>query len=133
VGQQLARQPRERGPLARAQRRDHALLLGDVLDDGLVGQAAALGGELDVEAAAVLRVRPAPDQAALLEWFRADAVQRSGRVGKNGLPSLPVMAALLTEYDDVFRLAAGGALVRGVLRLIAPLGRRAGAPVASVA
>jgi hypothetical protein len=69
-----------------------------------------------------------------LAWFRTlDAVQRGGRVGKNGLPSIPVMAALLTEYDDVFRLAAGGALVRGVLRLLAPLGRRSGAPVASVA
>jgi hypothetical protein len=61
-----------------------------------------------------------------LSWWRAlDAVQRSGRVGKNGLPSLPVLAALLTEYDDVFRLAAGGAVVRPALRLLAPLGRRA--------
>jgi len=46
------------------------------------------------------------------EWFRAiDGLLRSGRVGRNGMPPLTVMAALLREYDDV------GAL--------APLGRKA--------
>jgi hypothetical protein len=60
------------------------------------------------------------------EWFRKlDALQRSGDVGRNGMPPLPVMAALLTEYDDVFRLAVKAqGVVRGALKVMAPLGRR---------
>jgi quercetin dioxygenase-like cupin family protein len=62
------------------------------------------------------------------EWFRAlDALQRDGRVGRNGMPGPLAFAALLTEYEDVFRLAAGPEpIVRGALRALAPLGRARG-------
>jgi mannose-6-phosphate isomerase-like protein (cupin superfamily) len=62
------------------------------------------------------------------EWFEAlDRVHRTGRVGKNGMPGPLAFAALLTEYRDVIRLAAGPEpVVRGVLAALAPLGRRRG-------
>jgi mannose-6-phosphate isomerase-like protein (cupin superfamily) len=42
-----------------------------------------------------------------LDWFRTiDALHREGRVAKNGMPGPLAFAVLLTEYDDVFRLAA---------------------------
>lgn len=51
------------------------------------------------------------------EWFRRlDALVREN----GGMPPLPVMAALLTEYDDVFRLSGVPPLL---LKGIAPLGR----------
>ena len=51
------------------------------------------------------------------EWFRAlDRLIREN----DGMPGLPVMAALLTEYDDVFRLAGVPPLL---LKGMAPLGR----------
>jgi mannose-6-phosphate isomerase-like protein (cupin superfamily) len=62
------------------------------------------------------------------QWFASiDALHRDGRVGKDGIPGPLAFAALLTEFDDVFRLAAGPApLVRGTLRALAPLGRAKG-------
>jgi mannose-6-phosphate isomerase-like protein (cupin superfamily) len=62
------------------------------------------------------------------EWFEAlDRVHRTGRVGKNGMPGPLAFAALLTEYRDVIRLAAGPEpVVRGLLAALAPLGRRRG-------
>ena len=50
------------------------------------------------------------------EWFRAlDAQHRAGNVGKNGMPPLGVMAKLLNEYDDVFRLTTVPKPLIGVL------------------
>ena len=62
------------------------------------------------------------------QWFAAiDALQRQGRVGRDGMPGPLAFAALLTEFDDVFRLAVGPApVVQGALRLLAPLGRARG-------
>jgi quercetin dioxygenase-like cupin family protein len=62
------------------------------------------------------------------EWFAAlDGLQRSGRVGKNGMPGPLAMGALLTQYRDVFQLAARPrALVRGVLALLGAVGRMRG-------
>lgn len=62
------------------------------------------------------------------QWFRAiDRLYREGRVGGNGEPGVLAFAALLTEFDDVFRLSAGpGPIVQGGLRLLAPLGRARG-------
>ena len=43
------------------------------------------------------------------------------------MPGPLAFAALLTEYDDVFRLAAGPEpVVRGALAALAPLGRMRG-------
>lgn len=62
------------------------------------------------------------------QWFEAiDRLHREGRVGRNGMPGPLAFAALLTEFDDVFRLAAGPEpLVRGALAALAPLGRMRG-------
>ena len=51
------------------------------------------------------------------EWFRRLALVRE----RGAMPPLPVMAALLTEYDDVFRLTKVPPLL---LRGLAPLGRK---------
>jgi mannose-6-phosphate isomerase-like protein (cupin superfamily) len=62
------------------------------------------------------------------EWFAAiDRLHREGKVGRNGMPGPLAFAALLTEYDDVFRLAAGPEpVVRSALAALAPLGRMRG-------
>jgi hypothetical protein len=62
------------------------------------------------------------------EWFEAlDSLQRSGRVGRNGMPSPLAMGAYLTEYRDVFRLAAGpGPLVNGAVAVLGVAGRLRG-------
>lgn len=61
-------------------------------------------------------------------WFEAvDRLHREGMVGRNGMPGPLAYAALLTEYEDVFRLGARpAALIRGLLALLAPLGRARG-------
>jgi mannose-6-phosphate isomerase-like protein (cupin superfamily) len=61
-------------------------------------------------------------------WFTAlDALQRQGRVGGNGMPGPLAFGALLSEYDDVFRLAVGpDPVVRGALALLGAVGRRRG-------
>ena len=58
-------------------------------------------------------------------WFRAiDRLQREGRVGKNGMPGPLAFGVLLTEYRDVFQLAARPrAVVRTGLAALALLGR----------
>ena len=63
-----------------------------------------------------------------LEWFEElDALQREGRVAKNGIPGPLAMSVLLTEYRDVFRLAvAPDPLLRGAFAALARLGRRRG-------
>ena len=62
------------------------------------------------------------------QWFTAiDALHREGRVGANGMPGPLAFGALLAEYDDVFRLAAGPEpLVRGAVALLGLLGRARG-------
>jgi len=59
------------------------------------------------------------------EWFEAiDSLHAEGRVGSNGMPGPLAFAALLTEFDDVFRLAVGpDRLVRGALKPLGALGR----------
>jgi quercetin dioxygenase-like cupin family protein len=68
-----------------------------------------------------------------LEWFQAlDESQRSGNLGKNGMPGPLAMGVLLTEYRDVMRLAARPrSLVRGALALLAWIGRMRGYAVAT--
>lgn len=62
------------------------------------------------------------------QWFRAiDRLYREDMVGSNGEPGPFAFAALLTEFDDVFRLAVGPSrVVQGVLGLLAPVGRARG-------
>jgi hypothetical protein len=62
------------------------------------------------------------------QWYEAlDGLQRSGKVGRNGMPGPLAMGAYLTHYSDVFRLAAGPQpLVRGALALLGAAGRLRG-------
>jgi mannose-6-phosphate isomerase-like protein (cupin superfamily) len=62
------------------------------------------------------------------EWMRTlDRLQREGKVGSKGMPGLLAFATYLTEYKDVFRLAAGPRpVVQGLLAALAPLGRLKG-------
>jgi quercetin dioxygenase-like cupin family protein len=68
------------------------------------GTAHQLWNAGDEPARAIWLTRPA---GRTLEWFEAlDALQRSGRVTRNGMPGPLTMAVLLTRYRDVFRIAA---------------------------
>ena len=60
------------------------------------------------------------------QWFRAiDRLQREGHVGRNGMPGPLAFGVLLTEYRDVFQLAARPrVLVRAGLGVLGALGRR---------
>jgi hypothetical protein len=62
------------------------------------------------------------------EWFEAiDSLHESGHVRSNGMPGPLAFAALLDEYDDVFRLAVGpDRLVRAALKPLAAIGRTRG-------
>ncbi len=61
-------------------------------------------------------------------WFAAiDRLHREGRVGSNGMPGPLAFGVLLTEYDDVFRLAVPAEpLVRGPLAALSVVGRARG-------
>jgi mannose-6-phosphate isomerase-like protein (cupin superfamily) len=66
-----------------------------------------------------------------LEWFRA--LDAATRAAGGGRPSPRVLAGLLAEYDDVFRLAVPGEpVVRALLRVVATVaGHRGRAPAAT--
>jgi mannose-6-phosphate isomerase-like protein (cupin superfamily) len=63
-----------------------------------------------------------------LEWFSSiDALYRSGRVRKGGQPGPLAFGALLSEFDDVFRLAVKPEpVVRAGLSVLGAVGRRRG-------
>jgi quercetin dioxygenase-like cupin family protein len=98
-----------------------------------------VGDEIDIPRGTVHKMwNPASGDARVLwqtrpggrteSWFASiDALLSEGRVGRNGMPGPLAFAALLTEYDDIFRLAVGPeSLVRGALAVLAPLGRMRG-------
>lgn len=97
---------------------------GDVLDIPR-GTAHRMWNQGEEEARALWQTTPA---LRTRELFGAiDSLNREGGVGRNGMPGPLAFATLLTEYRDVFRLAAGPEpLVRGVLAALAPLGRLKG-------
>jgi quercetin dioxygenase-like cupin family protein len=100
-----------------------ALGMGDVIDipRGAVHQMWNESGE---PARAVWRTSPAGRTAS---WFAAlDSLQRSGRVGKGGMPGPLAFGVYLTAYADVIRLAGPQALVRGVLAALGLAGRLRG-------
>jgi mannose-6-phosphate isomerase-like protein (cupin superfamily) len=60
-------------------------------------------------------------------WFRSiDALHSEGRVGGNGMPGPLAFGALLSEYDDVFRLAGPRPLVKAAVVVLGALGRARG-------
>jgi quercetin dioxygenase-like cupin family protein len=96
---------------------------GDVLEvpRGTVHQLWNAG---DVPARALWITSPAGRTG---EWFAGvDALLRSGRVGRNGMPGPLAFGAYLSEYDDVFRLAGPQLLLRPLLAGLGALGRRKG-------
>lgn len=76
-------------------------------------------------ARAIWRTRPA---GRTEQWFRAlDALQRSGRVDRKGMPRPLALGVLLTEYDDVIRPAARPrSAVKAALALLSLAGRARG-------
>jgi quercetin dioxygenase-like cupin family protein len=108
---------------ARVEGVERELRAGDTLDipRGAVHQMWNAG---DVPARAAWRTSPAGRTA---QWFAAiDAVRRSGRVGRNGMPGPLAFGAYLTEYSDVFRLAGPQPLLRPLLAGLGVLGRLKG-------
>ena len=106
--------------------REQVLRAGDTVDipRGAVHQMWNAG---DVPARAVWATTPA---GRTLDWFSSiDALHRSGRVGKDGSPGPLAFGVLLTEYRDVFRLAARPQVVVTLaLRVLGLVGRARGYP-----
>jgi quercetin dioxygenase-like cupin family protein len=97
------------------------------------------GDSLDVPRGAVHKMWNPTDEPArvtwqtlpagrTLDWWRAiDELGRRHPPGRAGIPSPTRLAALLREYDDVMRLAAGPRpLVEGAVSVLAAVGRRQG-------
>jgi mannose-6-phosphate isomerase-like protein (cupin superfamily) len=103
----------------------HKLGKGDTLDVPR-GAVHKMWNSGPGTARAVWRTKPA---GRTLEWFKAlDGLGRRHPPGRAGIPSPTRLAALLSEYDDVIRLAAGPKAVTGaVLSGLAAIGRRQGA------
>jgi quercetin dioxygenase-like cupin family protein len=109
---------------ARVEGDERRLRTGDTLD--IPRRAVHQMWNAGAQPARVLwRTSPA---GRTLEWFATlDRLQREGRADAKGRPSPLAMAVYLTEYKDVFRLAAGPApLMSAALTALAPLGRLRG-------
>jgi quercetin dioxygenase-like cupin family protein len=105
---------------ARVDGSERALRAGDVLEVP-AGAVHQMWNEGDTPARATWRTEPAGRTA---EWFaELDALRRSGRVGKDGLPGPLAFGVYLTAYSDVIRLAGPQPLVRSALALLGAIGR----------
>ncbi|HEU0024734.1 MAG TPA: cupin domain-containing protein, partial [Thermoleophilaceae bacterium] len=104
--------------------REHTLGPGDTLE---VPRSAVhkMWNSSDGLTRAVWQTRPA---GRTLDWWKAiDELGRRHPPGRAGIPSPTRLAALLSEYDDVMRLAAGPKpLVGAVMSGLAAVGRRQG-------
>ena len=119
---------------------EHFEVLAGALTTRVDGNERLLraGEQIDIPARAVHQMWNAGDEPArvlwrtspagrTLQWFEElDALQREGRVGRNGIPGPLAMSVLLTEYRDVFRLAGPDPVLRGLFAMLAPLGRARG-------
>jgi mannose-6-phosphate isomerase-like protein (cupin superfamily) len=93
---------------------------GDRLDVP-AGAVHQMWNDGDVPARATWRTSPAGRTA---EWFaELDALQRAGRVGRDGMPGPLAFGVFLTEYRDVIRLAGPQSLLRPLLAALAIAGR----------
>jgi mannose-6-phosphate isomerase-like protein (cupin superfamily) len=97
---------------------------GDVIDIPR-GSAHQIWNPGTEPARAIWQTRPG---GRTEQWFAAiDALHREGRVGDDGMPGPLAFAVLLSEYDDVFRLAVPAEpVVRGGLSALAVIGRARG-------
>jgi quercetin dioxygenase-like cupin family protein len=120
---------------------EHFEVLAGRLQANVDGQKRTLaaGDTLDIPRGAVHQMWDPDDEPARAiwqtrprgrteQWFEAiDALHRQGRVGRNGMPGPLAFGVLLTEYRDVFRLAAGpDAALRPLLALLGAIGRQRG-------
>jgi quercetin dioxygenase-like cupin family protein len=108
---------------ARVDGEQRELGAGDVLEipRGAVHQMWNAG---DVPARATWRTSPAGRTG---QWFAdIDALLRSGRVGRNGMPGALAFGTYLTEYRDVFRLAGPQPILTPLLGALGALGRLKG-------
>jgi mannose-6-phosphate isomerase-like protein (cupin superfamily) len=109
---------------ARVDGQKHELGPGDTLDipRGTVHQMWNAGEE---EARALWQTRPA---LRTEQWFRGiDRLFEEGRVGRNGMPGPLAYGAYLSEFRDVFRLAAGPEiLTRPLIAALGVVGRARG-------
>jgi mannose-6-phosphate isomerase-like protein (cupin superfamily) len=88
------------------------------------GTAHKMWNRGDQPARAIWQTRPA---LRTEDWFRSiDRVLKEGRVGRDGMPGLLAFGAFLSEYDDVFRLAAPQIVARPVIGILGLLGRARG-------
>ena len=103
---------------------DRELRAGDTLDvpEGAVHRMWNAAG-----APARVRWETVP-RGRTEQWFeQLDALQREGRVGRNGMPGALAFGVYLTEYGDTMELAARPRFaVRALLRLLGEIGRRRG-------
>jgi quercetin dioxygenase-like cupin family protein len=109
---------------ARVGDQDYVLDPGDTLDIPAQTPHQMWNGGAE-EARVLWQTRP---RLRTEQWFTAlDALQRQGRVGKDGMPGPLAFGAMLTEYSDVFRLAVGpDPVVRGALAVLGVAGRARG-------
>jgi mannose-6-phosphate isomerase-like protein (cupin superfamily) len=109
---------------ARVDGEERTLRAGDVLEIPATA-VHQMWNQGDAPARAIWETRP---RGRTEQWFRAiDALHRSGRVSKKGMPGPLAFAVLLNEYRDVFRLAGPpDALLRAVLVPVAAVGRARG-------
>ncbi len=105
---------------ARVDGSEHELTAGEVVEVP-AGAVHQMWNEGERPARATWRTEPAGRTA---EWFaELDALRRSGRIGRNGMPGPLAFGAYLTEYADVIRLAGPQPLLRGALGLLGAAGR----------
>jgi mannose-6-phosphate isomerase-like protein (cupin superfamily) len=108
---------------ARVDGKERDLGPGDALDIPR-GAKHQMWNQAGSPARALWQTRPAGRTES---WFRSiDALHREGRVGKNGMPGPLAYGVFLTEYRDVFRLAAPDLLTRPVLGILGAVGRLRG-------
>jgi mannose-6-phosphate isomerase-like protein (cupin superfamily) len=106
---------------ARVEGQKRELGPGDTLDipRGTTHQMWNAGDE---DARALWQTRPA---LRTEQWFRGiDRLFREGHVGRNGMPGPLAYGAYLSEFRDVFRLAAGPEiLTRPLISILGMVGR----------
>ena len=104
--------------------KEHTLRAGDVLDIPR-GTVHRLWNPGEVPARVTWHTMPA---GSTLDWFAAlDAARRQGSAAGGGRPSPLALAALLTRYRKVIRLAQRPRfLVSAALSLLAAIGRMRG-------
>ena len=120
---------------------EHFEVMSGTLRARIAGEERTLerGATLDVPRGTVHQMWNAGDEPARViwqtrpagrteQWFASvDALHREGHVGRDGTPGPLAFGPLLSEYRDVFRLAAGPApLMKAATSALGAAGRARG-------